>query len=301
MPLEPLTDISNQSIILSMFSDDPDYMSLLVVNRSFIAPVFETAVASLNLAAGARVLDFGTHGGVALPFLARAVGTTGSVLAVDNEPPLVALTSNYVEQTGITDRVTVELGDISEVLADAATAPKKAFDAIWAYDVLLSCYCEKPDDVVRQMAQALRPGGVVALLYSNFYNSMTLSGNSRLERGLCTASEINLGLPADGPRHKERHLAWLQAAGLGDVSLTMHPRICSSVDADPTLRPYLEQGIWPFLRKTAAKHGTAAGLSAAEMDKIQRLTTPGHPDYILDEPGYFYVLPATLATGRRPV
>ena len=284
-----------------MISDDPDYMLMLTINRRFTAPAFEPAIASLNLAAGARVLDFGTHGGIALPFLAHAVGTTGSVLAVDNEPPLVALTSDYVEQTGIADRVTVQLGDISEVLADAATAPEKAFDAIWAYDTLLTMYCEEPADVVKQMAQALRPGGVVAILYSNYYNSTTLPGHSRLERGLCTASEISMGLPADGPRHKERHLAWLQAAGLNDVSLAMYPRICFPVDADPNLRPYLEQGVWPFLRKIATKHGAAAGLSTAEVDEIQRLTTPGHPDYILDEPGYFHVLPATLATGRRPV
>ena len=283
-----------------MFTDDPHNLSMITLNRSFAVPTLEPAIASLNLAAGARVLDFGTHGGVTLPWLARAVGTTGSVLAVDNEPPVVALTSDYAEQTGIADQVTVQLGDISEVLADAATAPEKAFDAIWAYDVLTSIYCEEPADVVRQMAQALRPGGAVAIFYSNYYSATILPGHSRLERGLCTASEIDLGLPADGPRHKGRHLAWLQAAGLDNVSLTMFPRICFPVDADPTLRPYLEQVAWPFVRKIAANHGAAAGLTTAEVDEIQRLTTPGHPDYILDEPGYFYVLPATLATGRRP-
>ena len=57
-----------------MYSDDPDYISMLTANRHFAAPVFESAIASLNLAAGARVLDFGTHGGVTLPWLARAVG-----------------------------------------------------------------------------------------------------------------------------------------------------------------------------------------------------------------------------------
>lgn len=283
-----------------MLSDDPHYLTIATKNRPFPAPAFESAIASLNLADGARVLDVGTRVGAALPVLARAVGTTGSVLAVDNDPTLIALASDYAEQAGIADRVTLQLGDTSEVLADAATAPEKAFDAIWAYDVLLSIYCDEPADVVWQMAQALRPGGVVAIFYSNYYNSTVLPGHYRLERGLWTASEIRWGLTADGPRHKGRHLAWLQAAGLDNVSLTMCPRICFPVDADPTLRPYLEQAVWPELRKTAADHGAAAGLSTAEVDEIHQLITPGDPHYILDEPGYFYVLPATLATGRRP-
>ena len=283
-----------------MYTDDPDYVSILAGNRYFPAPAFESAIASLNLADGARVLEIGTHHGGALPLLARAVGTTGSVLSVDGDPHCIALACDYVEQTGIADRVTVRLGDISEVLADAATAPEKAFDAIWAYDVILSMYFEEPADVVRQMAQALRPGGVVAVFYSNFHSSTFLPGHSHLERGLYSASELHLGLPPDGPRHKGRHLAWLQAADLDNISLTIHPRVCFPVDADPTLRPYLEHCVWPHLQKLAANYGAAAGLSAAEVDEIQRLTTPGHPDYILDEPGYYYVLPTTLATGRRP-
>jgi SAM-dependent methyltransferase len=284
-----------------MFTADPDYVSMLAGNRVFSAPAYESAIASLNLADGARVLDVKSHHGGPLPVLARAVGTTGSVLSIDGDPSCAALASDYVEQTGIADRVTVRVGDIGEVLADAATAPEKAFDAIWAYDLLLSMYLEEPPaEVVRQMAQALRPGGVLAVYYSNFHNSTALPGHSRLERGLCTASELHYGLPADGFRHKGRHLAWLQAAGFDDISLTMHPRVSFPADADPTLRPYLEQCVWPYLRKLVANYGAAAGLSTAEVDEIQRLTTPGHPDYILDEPGYYYVLPSTLATGRRP-
>ncbi|MGH3753269.1 MAG: methyltransferase domain-containing protein [Pseudonocardiaceae bacterium] len=255
---------------------------------------------SLNLASGARVLDVRTGGGGALPPIAQAVGMTGSVLAVDNDSTVLALASDYVEQAGIADRVTLQLGDIVEVLADAATTPENAFDAIWAGDVLYPVYFEEPADVVRQMAQALRPGGIIALFYPNYYHATFLPGHSRLERGLCTVSEIGDGAPVDGPRHKGRHLAWLLAAGLDDVSLKMFPRVCFPIDTDPTVRPYIEQEL-PGARELTATHGAAAGLSTAEMDEIQRLLTPGDPDYILDEPGCFLVHPATLATGRRPV
>jgi SAM-dependent methyltransferase len=268
-------------------------------HRYFIASVLESAIAFLNLTDGARVLDAGTGPGVALPPLARAVGMTGSVLAVDNDPTEVTLAVDCTEKMGIADRVTVQLGDVSEVLADAATAPEKAFDAIWSRDAILTMYFGEPADVVRQMAQALRPGGVVALFYSNHLNSIFLPGYPRLERGLYTALEMYWGLTTESSRHKGGHLGWLQAADLDNVNLTMCPRVCFPVDADPTIRPYLEQCVWPLLRKVAANHGAEAGLSRAEVDEIQRLVTPGHPDYILDKPGYYHVLPGTLATGRR--
>jgi SAM-dependent methyltransferase len=279
---------------------DTTYLAYLTTNRNFTAPVVEPAIESLNLAAGTRVLDAGAGGGAALPALARAVGATGSVVAVDNEPAVVALASDYAEQTGIADRVTVQLGDINEVLVDAATAPEKAFDAIWAHDVVYSMYVKEPADTVQQMAQALRPGGVVALCYSNYYRSTFLTGHSHLERGLYAASEIYWGMSGDGPQHKERQLTWLQDAGLNNVSLTVFPLVFFPVDADSIVRPFLEQGVWPTMRKILATHGAEVGLSAAEVNELQRLMDPGDPQYVLDEPGYFFVMPATLATGRRP-
>lgn len=286
--------------ISAMTSVNPSFLTDLTTGRDFLAPAVECAVMSLNLAIGARVLDAGTGGGGALPPLVRAVGTTGSVLAVDRNPTIVALASDYVDKMGIVDRVTVQLGDIIEVLTDAATAPEKAFDVIWAADVVYPVYFEEPAEVVRRMVQALRPGGVVALFYPKNYYSTVLTGHPRLERGLCTASEISFGSPVDGPHHRERHLAWLLAADLDDVSLRMFPRVCFPVDADPTARPYLELTVWPSLLGSASAHGAEAGLSTEELDEIQRLLTPGDPHYILDEPGYYLACPTILVTGRRP-
>lgn len=284
-----------------MTSVDSSLLVHLTTCRDFLAPVVEHAVMSLNLAPGARVLDVGTGGGGALPPLVRAVGTTGSVLAVDNHSTILTLASDHAEQAGIADRVTFQLGDIAEVLANAATAPEKAFDAIWAGDVVYPVYFEEPADIVRRMAQALRPGGIVALFYPNYYRATFLPGHSLLERRLCTAAELSAGNPIDGPRHRERHLTWLMAAGLDDVSLKMFPRVCFSVNTDPTVRPYLELAQWPEAREVAATHGAEAGLSTADVAELQRLLTPGDPHYVLDEPGYFVVHPTTLATGRRPL
>jgi hypothetical protein len=34
---------------------------------------------------------------------------------------------------------------------------------------------------------------------------------------------------------------------------------------------------------------------------VERLLTPGNPQYVVDKPGYFVMHPTVLATGRRPV
>lgn len=292
-----------------MTSLEASFVTYLTTARDFLAPVVEQAVASLDLVAGARVLDVGTGGGGALPPLVRAVGTAGNVLAIDLQPEVVTIASNYAEKAGIADQVTIQVGDVVDVLADAATAPEKAFDAIWAADVILPGTpgvpgipgaFEEPADIVRQMIQAVRPGGIVALFYSNHDRAMFMPGDSRcLERSVRNAAEFHEG-EFDGLRHDERYPAWLMNAGFDDVSLRMYPRVGFPIDSDPTIRPLLESFVWPGLRETATVSGALAGLSEEEVDKFQRLLTPGDPLYVLDDPGYFIAFPTILATGRRP-
>lgn len=284
-----------------MVTLDSGLAAYLTANRDFAAPAVEQAVASLHIPEGGRVLDAGTGGGGALPQLAQAVGMEGNVLAVDINPAVVALAAEHAAQAGVADWTTVRTGDVADVLAYAGSAPGNAFDAIWAGDVVLPGNFDDPADIVAQMAAALRPGGVVALFYSNYYQSMLLPGHSRLERALRAASELRRMLPSNGPRHYERHLTWLLAAGLDRVALRVFPRVGFPVDDDPTVRAYLESAVWPELRESAAAHGADAGLSPADLDELRHLLTPSDPRYVLDEPGYFVMHPTILATGRRPV
>lgn len=141
----------------------------------------------------------------------------------------------------------------------------------------------------------------MALFYNNYYQSLFLPGDSRLQRLLFTASQMRWGLPDSGPHRYERHLAWLLAAGLEDIALRVFPRVGFPVDTDPTVRPYLESAVWPELHESAAERGAQAGFTPAELSEVEQLLTPGNPCYIVDEPGFFIVHPTILATGRRPV
>lgn len=269
-------------------------VAYLRTNRAFVAPAVDQAVRSLRIADGARVLDAGTGAGGGLVALARAAADV-RVVAVDLNPAVLDLAAEHAEHLGVDGQVTLRTADLHAVLDESAGE----FDVIWASDLVWPGNFEDPADTVRRMAATLAPDGVLALFYSNYYQAMFLPGHSRLERALRTASELRWGLPGAGPTHYERHVGWLGEAELRDVQLRVFPRVGFPVDADPAVRAYLEQAVWPDLRQSATSHGRAAGMSDVDVEAAMELLTPGSSRYVLDDPGYYVVHPTILATGRR--
>ncbi|NJP65187.1 SAM-dependent methyltransferase [Streptomyces spiramenti] len=272
-------------------------ITYLQVNRAFLAPVIERAVARLGLGDRRRVLDVGTGAGGGLVALARATGPAGRVLAVDRSEDALALARRHAATEGVIDRVRFEAADLLTVASQAAAGER--FDAIWAGDVIWPGNVPAPQRAVAQLADALAPGGVLALFTSNYYNATFLPGHPRLERQLMTASELNWGIPADGPDHYARHVHWMHDAGLTDVRLHVLPRTGFPVDQDPTVRAYLESIVWPELLGAARTKGREAGMSSEDLELAEALLRPGGPKYIADEPGYYLVHPALLVTGTR--
>lgn len=273
-------------------------VSYLLSNRAFVAPAVAQAVAAMDLHGRARLLDAGTGAGGGLVALARAAGPQSRVLGIDLNPDVLGLARAHAESEGVSGQTDVRAADLRDVLGDAADSGT-GFDAIWAGDLVWPGNFDDPGAVVEQAARALAPGGVLGLFTSNYYQAMFLPGHSRLERALRTASELNWGLPSSGSQHYERHAHWLTAAGLRDVRVRAFPRVGSPIDADPTVRPYLENAVWPEQLESARACGADAGLSPEDIAEVERLLTPGGPDYIADTPGYYLVHPTLLATGRR--
>lgn len=274
----------------------------LVASRDYLSPVVSQAVHTLRLPAGAWVLDAGTGAGGALPPLARAVGSAGRVRAVDLDPDTAALAAEHaarIDGRG-SGRVSVESGDVLDVLDDAAFEPHGGFDAIWAGDLLCPDTVADPAATVAAMAKSLRPGGVVALFTACCRQATALAGLPRLERLTRAASALRRGLPHGDPQHHDRHLGWLVAAGLENVRLDTFARSSFPVRSDRSARSYLLTAVWPELLASSQAHGAEVGMTDAEIDELRAATTPGSPRYLLDDPGYFVVTPTLLCTGRAP-
>lgn len=113
-------------------------------------------VAALELPAGATVADLGAGTGYFEPYLAAAVGPTGSVLAVETEPTLVAHLRQRAEQE--------QLATVTPLLAsfDNPRLPAASLDLLLIVDTYH--HLDHRRRYLPQLARALRRGGRIAIV-----------------------------------------------------------------------------------------------------------------------------------------
>ncbi|WP_077057453.1 class I SAM-dependent methyltransferase [Streptomyces sp. MP131-18] len=268
----------------------------LLTNRAFVAPTIGEAMRTLDLGGRRRLLDAGTGAGGGLVALAHAADPDARVLGVDQNADALELAAAYAEREGVADRVETRQADLLDVLAEAARSGA-GFDAIWASDVIWPGNFPDPEAAVAALVGALNPGGVLALFSSGYYQATFLPGHSRVQQKLRVASQMNWGIPGDGPTHNERLVHWVLAAGLRGPRVRLMPRAVFPLEDDPTARPYLERVVWPELLDAAREQGREAGMSEEELARAVTLMTPGSDGYALNEPGYHLLHPMLLVTG----
>lgn len=139
------------------------------------------------------VCDVGTGTGI----LARELAQLGlRVVAVDNAPRRLAVARAALEKDGITG-VELRGGEAQTLpLADAEV------DAAFAHMVLH--YVPQPGEAIREMARVVKPGGRVVVVDFVRHEAEWM----REELGV-----LWLGFPSD------EIVAWLRAAGLGDIRI----------------------------------------------------------------------------------
>ena len=113
-------------------------------------------VAALGLAPGATVVDLGAGTGYFVPHLVRAVGPSGTVLAVETEPKLAAHLRERAEQAGWTNVVPVLAS------ADNPRVPSGTADVV----LIVDTYHHIDDRLsyLRRLQAALTPTGRVAIV-----------------------------------------------------------------------------------------------------------------------------------------
>lgn len=162
-----------------------------------------------HLREGQRLLDVGSGPGTLTADLARAVGTTGEVVALEVTEEAADLTRAELDRQGITARVLV--GDIHALDLDALGGP---FDVVHAHQVLQ--HVAEPVGALREMLRVTRPGGLVAARDSDYGHFSWHPASPGLDRWLAlyaAAARANGGEPDAG----RMLLAWAHAAGATDV------------------------------------------------------------------------------------
>lgn len=229
----------------------PGLVAYLTTNREFMAPAVADAITSLDLREGARILDVGTGGGGALPPLVTAAGSSGTVLAVDLDPGVIALARKHAELAGVGPRITFQVGDTRrlgrEVRRDLGERRGLAGQ------LRRSTPCRRDDG--RCAARRRRPRPVHEQLLPVDLPARVLTA------GTHAAHRIGAALEAAGGRADPARPARRLAGGRRPArrALRVQPRIGFPAESDPTVRAYLESAVWPELLESARLHGPDAG------------------------------------------
>lgn len=119
-----------------------------------LAPATRFVLEGAGLRPGMRVLDLGSGAGDVALLAADIVGRTGRVVGVDRSPEAVAGATMRVAGA---DNVAFVVRELHEGCADLGP-----FDAVVGRLVLM--YAPDPSVLLRRQAEALAPGGIVAVL-----------------------------------------------------------------------------------------------------------------------------------------
>jgi len=125
-----------------------------------------------RFAPGQTILDVGCGPGFATLDLARIVGSTGRVIAVDESSRFLDYLNGQLRAQGV-NNVETRLADVQSLRLPAAS-----IDAAYARWVL--CFVRDPRAVVAAVAAALRPGGVLAVQDYFNYRAVTLAPRSAI-------------------------------------------------------------------------------------------------------------------------
>jgi SAM-dependent methyltransferase len=261
-----------------------NYARKLQLFNAFAEPELRRAIGSLDLAAGACVLDAGCGTGEALQWLSAAVGAGGAVVGIDLSTAHVAAARSL----GVA-RATVLQGD----LLDAPFSPA-SFDLIWCVNTIN--HLRDPIAALKRLAALLRPGGRIALGQSSLLPDMYFAWDSRLERLTNEAVrryyQDRYGLSEHELAGVRALVGWLQGAGLCEVTVRTLP-----IERTSPLRPADEAYLLEAIFRDTWGERLQPYLPAADYAQLMGTCDPKDPRFALRRPDFHFLQCFTLASG----
>ena len=259
-------------------SRDPEELVRLELQHRIWKDETDAVVRLAGFGEGDRLLDVGCGPGFLSLDLAERVGPTGSVLAVDRSERFIRHLRREAEARRL-DAIRAEVADARDVDLEEAS-----FDGAICRWVLM--FVPEPERVVANVARALRPGGVFAVM--EYVRFCTLSLWPRGERFRQLYDSV--------------HELIARSGGDADVGGRI-PAIAERVGLEVVeLKPILRVGrpgspLWRWLEATHVNHTNLVEsglLTASELEAYTREWEERAGD-----PGAFIVAAPVLATIAR--
>lgn len=153
-----------------------EYQRMVVQSRVW-EPSTRLALDRVGLTAGARALDVGCGPGEAMRLMAERVAATGSVIGMDLDADLGAVTLEALRRRG-PDVYRFVAGDISQVQS-VSGGP---FDLVFAR--LLLFHMHQPAHILQRLWEWVKPGGVLLVMDYDTTGIRSLPQHPAIERSL---------------------------------------------------------------------------------------------------------------------
>ena len=151
----------------------------------------EELVQAMLLKPGMVVADIGTGAGYMLPFLSRAVGPSGRVLAEDIQDDFLEKARGKAESEKLGNVTYIKGGETDPMLPKSGVDVALALDSYHHYDY--------PEKMLAGIRRGLKPGGKLVVV--EYYKSATAMPNGRaLEHIRLDAPDVIKEIEANGFR-----------------------------------------------------------------------------------------------------
>jgi demethylmenaquinone methyltransferase/2-methoxy-6-polyprenyl-1,4-benzoquinol methylase len=255
----------------------------------FREPLIEKIIESLDISPDSEGIDIGCGIGRVTNFLSNKIGLNEDLIGLDFSDDLI----NYARKNSKKENVRFIQGDVNNLNFDP-----NSFDWIWSMDTIwvgpkeFGCPTNKPDRVLNQLYNILKPGGK---LYLAFWSSQKiLPGYPLLEARLNASTSANA--PYLNDMDPDSHILcgkkWLSKAKFEHIEAkSFIGEIVGPLnEIDKTALTTLFQMFWGNSRKEVSKK---------DWERFNEYCSPVSGKFILNNPDYYGFYIYTLFQGTK--
>ncbi len=267
----------------------PSYAPELADFHRAFADDLRAVIERLPLQPEMRVLDVGCGDGFYGSLIADRLSNRGSVVGADTNRAYLELARRRLASRPMNCRM-----EFCEASIHDLPFPPGSFDLIWCAQSLYSL--PDPDNALKAMRRAVRPGGIVAILENDTLHQILLPWPGPLEIALRAAEYTALSRDCREP--EKYYLGRRLPAVLGEAGFIPVAFYTQCIDRCGPLNPPLERFVTSYLQRLAIR--VKPSLDEQRLQELERLISSSSDSYLLRQPHFIMSWINVLAYGRRP-
>jgi arsenite methyltransferase len=238
-------------------------------------PEYEAMLRSTNLQPGWHVLDAGCGNGCFLPLIAKLVGPSGRITAIDLAPEHIATVNTLITHNTFPCPAEARISSVVKL-----PFANQTFDAVWCANVTMYLTEEELAAALAEFRRVVCPGGIVAVKEYDATVWQFHPADPILVWRFFEAARRHHGQMALGTLRAVELPMRFRRAGLVDIQskTTLTERRPSSL---------AERQGWGGVIKFYSELAQRAGVSQEDLEHWRKLGDVDAPDHISQHPDFY--------------